>query len=774
MRYKLILLSLVTAAIQLVLISSLHGQQQRHTLTGTVVHAQDARDVITGASIFIPALHIGAVSDLDGRFTLNNVPTGEHQVEVRFVGFNTTTLTVIIPQTEPLRVELVPGLFRTQDVIVTANPTRSPVQYQASQAYTETELTRRASLSLGEMLDGEPGLSSRSFGSGPARPVIRGLDGERLIVLENGERMGDIQTTAPDHAITLDPFGMSRVEVVRGPASLLYGSSALGGVINIFSEDFARDWEPGVTGGINSHLAHNNALVSGAAGLQYGTENIAVTGRFIRRVAGDFDTPGGLLPNSGLDSYTTSVGVGFRGSRGLTGGISARYYQNHYGVPEFAAGTDETNPGLFIEEEPDMEVRIYRYNIQAALNQQRQGAFFDEIDFRISLSQSLQEEGEPDPLPEELELEIFTRTLSSTVMFMHRPVGILARGVIGSNLHLRYQEVDGIEAYHPGEDITNLAVFTFQEIPLSHTMRLQFGVRAEHEWINTTQNRFFPADERFSETFFNFAGSFGFNLRPGGGFELGAQLARAHRNPTVLELFADGWHAGATRIELGDPDLRSEIGYGIDFFSRWTGQVVQLELSGFYNRVDNFVALRTLPFNCGGLSYRVIPDREFASCVQFFRADAHLRGFEFVATSFLTPEFRIRTGLDYVQGDRRDADEPLPFIPPFRGTISAMYDNGSFNIGSDIRMVAAQTRVPENELTTNGYAVLRFEAGYRFGNGASGVHSFNLRVDNLLNTSYQDHMSVVRRFPDPVEGPNAPARFDMPGRNVNLIYRYVF
>ncbi len=150
-------------------------------------------------------------------------------------------------------------------------------------------------------------------------------------------------------------------------------------------------------------------------------------------------------------------------------------------------------------------------------------------------------------------------------------------------------------------------------------------------------------------------------------------LALTHRNPTILESYADGWHAGATRVELGDPTLESEIGYG---------------------------------------------------------ADARMMGFELRNSMFLTDRIRLELGVDYVQGDRRDKDEPLPFIPPFRTTAGVMYNHNNFNIGGNVRMVSAQERVPDDELPTDSYSLLRLEAGYRFAAFGGGMHTINVRVDD--------------------------------------------
>ncbi|TVS16733.1 MAG: TonB-dependent receptor [Gammaproteobacteria bacterium] len=658
-----------------------------------------------------------------------------------------------------------------EEVVVTASPIATVGNYQPVSFFDEDQVFQMSATSIGEMLDGQPGLAARSFGGAPARPVIRGFDGERLVVLENGERMGDIQATAPDHAVTLDPLGMNRIEVVRGPASLLYGSSALGGVINVFTEDAPRSWDVGISGGVAAHATSVNDGLAGSAALLYGSDSHAIKGSYTYRTNDDTRTPSGRLQNTQLDSYTAALGYGFQSER-FRGGISVRYYENDYGAPEFAAFTDPGNPSQFIEEEPDLEIRIDRWNSQAfaiwAL-----GGFFDELELRASWSQSLQEEGEPNPPPEDLELEIKTRTLAATMLLPHGPIGPSDVGVIGMNLHYRYQEVEGNEAYNPGEDLVNLAVFTMQEITLTDTLSLQAGVRFEHEWLKGVENRFFPPEDLLDENVFNIAAALGLSWRASDAWTLGAQLARAHRNPTVLERFADGWHAGAARVELGDSTLSSETGYGLDLFGIYSADRARLEISGFYNRIDDFVALRTLAPNCGDIEFRVQPDREFASCIQFFGADAEQYGFEVKGEMFLTENLRAVLVSDYVRGDRRDVNEPLPFMPPLRMSAGLFYESDSWRIGGRVRWVDSQTRVPDNELPTSGYTVVNLEAGYRF-DTSRGHHMFNLRIDNALDKSYQDHLSVVRRFKDPILGPDNPSRFDQPGRNLVLGYRYTF
>src|SRR5690554_5248907 len=195
------------------------------------------------------------------------------------------------------------------------------------------EIQRRSEPSFGEMLNGQPGVAMRSMGSAPARPVIRGMDGDRILVLENGERMGDISETSADHSISLDPLAASRVEVIRGPASLLYGSSALGGVINLMTTDIPDQWEEGLSGVVSAQGATMNNMGAGFGRLTYGGEKNAFSGRMALREAGDITTPEGKIPGTFMHNYDGSLGWGMNHKK-LNGGLSLSVSDQAFGIPE--------------------------------------------------------------------------------------------------------------------------------------------------------------------------------------------------------------------------------------------------------------------------------------------------------------------------------------------------------------------------------------------------------------------------------------------------------
>ncbi len=734
---------------------------------GQVVDSEQDGAPVVGAVVELRELERQVRTDARGTFLFEDVPFGRWTLRARAPGLAPRSMEVHLTRETDggmeVKVVLDVSLFELSEVVATVSPLGSQVGYQPARALDRDALTRRLDTSVGIMLDGQPGVAMRSMGPAPARPVIRGFDGDRLLVLENGERMGDLSETAADHAISLDPLALQRAEVVRGPASLLYGASALGGVVNLHTRDLPRTWSSGWSGSVVSHGATVNRSGSALADAVYGGAGWAVTGRASAREAGDIRTPETRLAGtsvSGLDAQLGAVGQW----RGIETGISVSAQARSYGIPEAI-------------DDPDQDVRITmeRQAVQGRLDwTPDRASWIEGLEVRYRTARFFQQELERDLVDaqEDVELEFLQHALFGTAIVRHRALGPLDPGAVGASVRSRQVQVGGDEAFTPGARVTSLGLFAFQELPLSSSLRLQFGVRVEGERGRTLPNTAFPETDEGRSTWAA-SGSAGLNWRPGEGWEVGAQLARAHRNPTVEELFADGPHLAAGVYEIGDPRLGDEVGYGADLFVRHGSEHASLEVAVFGNWIRDFVAFQPLG------------EEDPVSGLPVFRyeaTDARMMGGEVTVSGQLGSALHLAGGVDYVRGDRRDgtgppsstlsdadgaparqraanARVPLPTMPPLRGRLELRYEPGRWWAGSTVRAVRAQRRVAPDESPTGGYLLLDADVGVRL--DAEGHHTVVLRLDNATNRLYRDHLSRVEE-----------RGFPMPARNLALVYRF--
>jgi iron complex outermembrane recepter protein len=734
---------LISVLIAVVYMRADDVRAQTFEVTGVVFTAGDPAEVVPGAAVLVEGTRLGTVSDARGHFVLPGIQAGTYTLVVRHVAYEPVRVAVTVPAELPLRVALVPTALMGDEIIVTASPTGSTARYQAAQAFSPEALQRLGAASLGEILDGASGVFMRSFGSAPARPVIRGMDGDRVLVMQNGERMGDLAEAAADHAIAVDPLMVDRVEIVRGPASLLYGASAIGGVVNLFTEDIPRSWTRGSSGVIALQNATVNAMAAGSGRIVYGADRWAATGNFSARRAGDIRTPEGILQGTFLRTFSGGSGLAFSAD-GFRGGASVAGLQSVYGLPEGLDDPDER-----------VEIRMDRLSSTGLARWERPG-FIEGIELRLNASTyyhaEVEIENEDGVIEEDIELDFHQRSLSSTLTLRHGALGPIGSGAVGLNVQMRELEVGGEEALTPDARSGSLALFVYEEVPIVRGVHLQGGARIEMLSMRARPNEEYP-DFSATRTSTTFSGSVGLNYRPVTGLEVGAQLARAFRAPRVEELYADAPHLGAGAYEIGSPDLANEVSTGVDGFATWRQGPVRLEVALFANRIDNFIVYQPTG---------AIHEPSGLPVFMFEASDAAVLGYEISAGARLGLGFVATGGLDYVRGTRLDdARTPLPFMPPRRWTASLLRQATAWQVGISARFVAAQNRVAIEEDPTNGYALFGAESLFRLPRG--GHHIITVRADNMLNVAYRDHLSRVEDRDNP-----------MPGRSFTMTYRWLF
>ncbi len=721
---------------------------QAGVLEGVVVQ-DDEGDPVRGARVQLLDPPRSIVTGPDGSFRFQDLSPGSYDLLVEATGFRRVQQEVeVASDMPPVRIPLIPDPLALPEVVGTANPLRGRAPYQPGQAFGPSDLAIRAGESFGEILDGEPGLAQRSFGPATGRPVIRGLDGDRVAVLEGGQRTGDMSETAHDHAIAMEPLLAERVEVVRGPASLLYGSSALGGVVNVLRRDIPTEWSRGVSGRLSAQGTTVNRLVAGAGSAVYGSDRWGATARGSLRRGGDFRAPGspsGVLECTHTRLATGGAGLGWVGQR-AQGGLALDLHDHVYGVPEELDDPDE-----------DVEIRSERQRLTGRGEWDRPARFFDHVEARVAVARFFQQEVEREReadggFSEEIEHQFERMTLDATVTAMHGAMGPYREGAIGVSVLASHLTASGEEEFHPDGRDLSLAAFTFQEAPLTEALALQMGLRLEHGRTLGSENQAFPGftGRRAATTF---SGALGVRAEPMEALEVGAQLARAHRTPRLDQLYAQGPHLGAGRYEIGEAELENEVGHGFDLFGRYSTERMRGELALFHNRIDHYV----FPRRTGE-----VHEASGLAVVAWSAESASFAGGEAVLDALLSDRLQVRLTGDYVRAVQRDeARTPLSFIPPARASLRAAYDPGGWWAGARARAAAEQDRVPPHQEPTEGYVLVDLQAGLR--TGSDGEHIVALRVDNVLDTVYRDHLSRVEE-----------RRFPMPGRSLSVVYHWSY
>ncbi len=722
------------------------GVSAKNVIEGVITDTEE--EPLSGANILISETERGAVSDAEGRFRVEDIPDGEWTLVVRFVGFAGKEVSVSLPEQsgEIIAIELEDDVVISDELLVTARMFDRVTRYQPASSFDAEEIQQRNTTSLGVLLDGESGVAMRSLGQAPARPVIRGMDGERIQVLQNGMKMGDISSTAHDHAVATDPQNIDQVDIVRGPASLIYGSSAMGGVVNLRIADIPQQWSPGLSGHIGSEGQTGMESLAGRVRLNYGSEKNAFTFRSSLRNSGDINTPSGKIPDTYLESLDIGAGMARRSANHF-GGFAVSYTDQEYGIPEDPFDLDE-----------QVYLTMQRLALQGRYNRSLDHDIWDGIELRTVYSIYTHEEiglefEDREQVDRDLELGVDQHYFQADILAQHGQAGLLTEGTAGATVEYRDVTVGGDEALTPNARVLTLGGYLVEEFRLYDNWRLQGGVRVEWNRTESLANAdFHDADEiRSRGVWAGAAGISGPLIR---NINAGLQFSRAHRTPSVEELFSDAPHLAAGAYEIGDPGLGNEIGYGLDFFLDYEAGNWQLHAAVFGNRISNYIT-RTPT----GDRYepRDLP------VLRYEGTDADILGFEASVKHNVTDRLSITGQADYTRGTERATgdNQPLPFMPPLRVTGKTEYDSGPWWIRATVRHAFEQSRVAPEEEATDGYTLFEANAGVSFGNDY--IHQISAGMENAFDVTWRDHLSRIEQRDIP-----------MMGRNVRLSYRLVF
>src|SRR5438046_710681 len=695
------------------------------TVTGRVV--DNAGQGVPQAIVEITQLGKSVTAGADGAFRLSLAP-GRYTLAVRRHGFAPIVREVSVGAAQPtLEITLTPSAFQLEAVTVTA--TRQALAAESSPlpatALAGDELRAAQSVSLAHVVEALPGVRAITTGSQIGNAVLRGFSGPRVLMLENGSRLEDYSWSDEDGPSVETAF-VRRIEVIRGPASVLYGSDALGGVVNVIPEalpDAAGG--PGfMRTGFTLSAASNNIEIAPGAQVEGARGNMGWRVAAIGRHASNLHTPAGELDNTGYGAFNGDAAAGWRWPSGSA--LSVRVV--HYGG-EFKLLEANAPPG----EEGGPERKAGDERIQIT-GQRPFGTWRLEAKAQVQ-RHSLIEVADDTSGTESEQFNLLLQTGSLDLLLHHGGTTFGITTVGQSN------DASGREPIVPDANVLSGAAFAFEQWrPGSGRWTLLAGLRADTRHLSAERDDSLGvvAQDRNSQAWSGNAGVV-FTPKPAGGLSLSVNVGRAWRAPTLFALFANGPHIGEARYELGDSPMQPEASRGVDFGIRWSGRRARLDLAAYHNRMSDYIYITPTAVFIDSL--RVY---------QYGQAEAEMLGGEAVLEAEIAQGLVARSRVEVVRGTNLTSHEPLPLLPPVRAAVGFDWRD-RFSV--DVDTYARPKRINPLDIPTAGYALLHL-------GGGTDVRLFGraMRLDislrNALNQRYKSFLSRYKEF-----------AFD-PGRNL--------
>ena len=710
-------LQAILSAILSILFLSLavFGGSPAATIHGTV-RIGPSGTTARNAVVTIVELKRSVLTDESGAFEFKGIPAGKYQLfahldrvpdVIKFVEVTSGD------QTVDFELSLTPV---SEQVTVTATGSAEAVgsSYQSVTSVGALELTQRNPLSIGEALEYQPGVAKRSFGPGSGRPVIRGFDGDRVLVLQDGLRVGGIASQSADEVEPIDVLSLDRVEIVKGPATLLYGSNAIGGVVNGISTNDV--YQKGLSGYLTTFGGTNNWQAGASGGFKYGVGNFLIFGSGGAQKADDYRTPAGTVLNSFARTGSVSGGTGWFPHKGWLV-FNYSYDRRRHGIPVEPDAIDFES----------LRERRHSFQVKGGLHELH--GFIENVEVGLSYNdyKAREFEFESDENKTELESTATNKNFNYRASFRHRRYGKFS-GTFGLSGFTRDYESIGAEAPAPHTKQHSVAVFGLERVDFER-IGFQFGGRVE-------QNGYNPEGNFRRRNFAGFSGSAGVRVPLWAGGSFIANYQHSFRAPALEELYDNGPHPGILVFDIGNPNLNSEQGDGVDFSLRHNTNRVRLESSVYYYNLRNFVYTAFTGATDPGSHLPI---------VNYAQAKSRFVGTEASVETKVATTLWLNAKVDYVRAELTELNKPLPRIPPLRGTLGLDWRYKAISVRPEAIFVNRQARVFDNETPTAGYGLFNVNASYTFVTGRV-AHILLLSGQNLTDKLYRNHLSFIKEI----------------------------
>ncbi|WP_406664492.1 TonB-dependent receptor [Gallaecimonas sp. GXIMD1310] len=734
-------------------------------LIGTVTDT--AGKPIAGAILSVEGAHTQVKTDAKGQYRLRvadnshihlHASADQFEHQQRDIQAGTQTLTENFTLA-PVNMEniVVTGTALGRSVLESSTPVS---------VLTEDKLRQATEPSLGDTLERQPGVQASHFGPASSRPIIRGMGGPRVKVLENGLAVGDASTVSADHAVTAEASTARQIEILRGPGTLLYGNGAIGGVVNVVDQRYSEQPVDGLNGAVEGRYSTGDNERTAVANLnggngQYnwhldGTRRRAHSEKIPGDAIAGIANPSGRLANSQLSLDDFAAGVGYTGERGFVG-VSGSRTENLYGIP---SDGDPTEPPISIN------MKKTSWQLHGGLDEPLPGFSKLRVDGGYTHYEHAEEDnGVPGT--------IFTNKYSEGRMSLYNKPWGEWQGVMGVHLTHRNFSIAGDEALTPDTVTDGTAAYLVQERNVGD-FRFELGGRLEHYRLTADPmnletlggaNAYQPTN--LTDNNLSLSAGTVWHMTPG--YNLSLALTRAERSATPEELYSYGPHDATRTFEVGalyqlgngtvtplSSKPKQEIANNLDltlrkFEGSWSGT-----FSVYYNKVNNYF----YEHDTGLVAADLVADGDNTPVYQYSQGNATLYGYEAQATFNMTDLWSLDLFSDYTRG-KLDNGGNLPRISPMRVGARLNFDLNDWHADLGSTTYAKQDKVAENETTTSGYTLLDGSVSYHVYTSTGDLLVF-LKGNNLTNREARPHTSLLKAI--------AP----LPGRSFTLGVRYTF
>ncbi|MDP4210969.1 MAG: TonB-dependent receptor [Bacteroidota bacterium] len=721
-------------------------------LEGTISD-KTTHEGLPGAGIYIPDLKIGAVTNENGKYKITNLPQSKLLVQVSFIGYQTLAITVDLSQINQMNFELTPSPIEVSEVVVTGSAGSSDIKRSSVAISTikGKDLLLIPSTNLVNALTSVPGVSAITTGGAVSKPVIRGLGYNHVVILDDGVRQEGNQW-GDEHGLEVDQYSIDHVEILKGPASLFYGSDALGGVINF------REPDPDHTGHVDSEIASfystNNKLTSTTAMNEGNLNGFIWKLRGTYKNAASFQTPTEYVYNSGFNEQNFNAMFGVNHSWGYSH-LHFSSYDAHIGAID---GNRDPLTGKFLNNlgeivsSSDAQSRHLDVPFQVVTHQKVSlvNNFIvnhtDQLKVNIGFQTNNRKEySESADTPG---LYFHLNTLSYDIKYL-REANNGWEPAAGFSGMTQTNANRGVDFLIPDYRLQDLGGFFYLKKSFDK-LTLNAGLRYNHRYIKSDaliqDNSGTPTElfKSFTTNLSAFSGAVGTTYKINSHFDFKANLGRGYRAPNIAELSANGVHEGTFRYELGDNSLKPETSLQLDGELSFHTNRTSVILSGFINSIDNYIYQRNLNGETKTINNTSFP------VYRYVQGNSRLTGAELSADMHPFTNIHFENSLAYVYGENRKTGKPLPFIPPLHTRHTLRWElperKGFFHnpyVSGNVQWVFAQNRFDEFETRTGGYVLLGISAGSSF-MVAHNKPTFYVSCSNLSDTRYYDHLSRLK------------------------------